>query len=211
MTTSPAVVAPWSKADRAGIWVLLIAASFVALVALISGVTEFISDLTTGTRTLGLLVAQPLPPEADTGTAAIVSGSYETAWLTVTDLSTGAAALLTAGTVLAALTHIATAGTFAYLAFRLLQSRPFLASLSTTFYVAGSVLAIGGLIAGFLRGFGGWQVVTELGSAQPNGDGFWPLMMELDPAPIAWGFALLAIAVAFQFATKLTRETDGLV
>jgi hypothetical protein len=211
VTPQPTIVAAWSKSDRAAIWVLLIGATAIALIALVAAVLSVVSDLTSGSRTLGVLVTTPLPPEASTGTATIVTGTYESAWLTVTGLSAGTAAVLTAGSVLAAITQIATAATFAYLAFRLLQRRPFLASLSTAFYVAGSVLAIGGLVAGFLRGFGGWQVVTELSSAQPNVDSFWPLMMEIDPAPIGWGFALLAIAVAFQFATKLTRETDGLV
>ncbi len=211
MTTQPTIIASWSKSDRVAIWLLLVGASIVAFVALGGAIITLVSDLTSGARTLGLLVTQPLPPEADAGSATIASGAYESAWLTVANLSPGTAALLTAGSVLAAVTQFATAGTFAYLAYRLLQRRPFLASLSAVFYVAGSVLAVGGLLAGFLRGFGGWQVVTELGSAQPHNDGFWPLMMQLDPAPVGWGFALLAIGVAFQYAIKLARETDGLV
>jgi hypothetical protein len=211
MNAESTIVAAWGKADRAGIWLLLCGAIAIGLTSLVSATLGISSDLENGTRTLSLLTEQPLPATADEGSASIVSGTFDSAWLTVADLSDGAAALLTAGAVLTALTQLATASTFAYLAFRLLQRRPFLASLSFAFYLAGTVLAVGSVLANAFTGFGGWQVVIELSAATPSNADFWPLFMKLDPAPVAWGFALLAIGAAFQHATKLTRATDGLV
>jgi hypothetical protein len=76
--------------------------------------------------------------------------------------------------------------------------------------VARVVLACGSILSQFLVGFGSWNVVVEL-TTGPLIDGFWPLVMRLDPAPIALGFGLLLVASAFEFSARLGRDLDGLV
>ena len=200
----------WSKADRGAIWFILGVAVLYAATVVVVGVTGIIGNATSGVRRLSLLVDQPLPEAAQSnGTAVLVDGAYESAWVAIGRLGAGTNALLTIGEIVAFLAQAAVAIAFAYLAWRLLRRQPFLRSLSNTFLVAGSTLALGGLIAQFLLGFGSWNAILELGSGEP-GD-FWPLMMRLDPAQVGLGFALLLVAVAFHYGARLSRDTEGLV
>jgi hypothetical protein len=210
-TTQHAVPAPWTRWDRAGLWVMLVGAGVIALVALVSGIIGVAAELTSGTRHMTLITEQRLPAAASTGSATIVDGHYDSAWLVLADLTDVTAGLLTAGSVLGVVVQASVALCFAYLAWRLLRAKPFMASLTATFVAAGAVLAVGGLVSQFLTGFGQWNAALELGSDGATDDGFWPLVMSLDAAPIGLGFALLIVASAFQYGERLARETDGLV
>jgi hypothetical protein len=204
------VLAPWSRWDRLAIWMMFVGACVVAVLTLVVGVGAIASELASGTRHVTLLTEQPLPAEASDGTATLVDGRFETARAELADLGSGTQALLTIGSALGVLVQASVALSFAYLAWRLLRAKPFLSSLTTAFVVAGAALAVGGLVAQFVTGFGQWNAVLELGSDVAS-DAFWPLAMELDPAPIGLGFALLIVSSAFQYGERLTRETDGLV
>jgi hypothetical protein len=205
------VVAPWGKWDRAGIWIILGGAGLVALGALVGGTSRVVQALATGTHFLTLAVETSLPAEADTGTALLLRGNYESAFVAVTNLTGETTALLTAADILGVITETSVALSFVYLAWRLLKAKPFVRSLTVAFSIAGSVLALGSLIGQFLAGFGRWQVALELGPADAGTDTFWPLIMNIDPAPIAFGFALLVVASAFYYGDRLSRETEGLV
>jgi hypothetical protein len=211
MATGEPVLAPWSRWDRLGIWIMLVGAVVVALLAIVVGIGGLAGELASGTRHVTLLTDRPLPAEASTGTATIVDGDFDTARLELADLTAGTATLLTIGGVLGVLVQASVALSFAYLAWRLLRAKPFMASLTIAFVVAGAALAVGGLVAQFVTGFGQWNVVLELGSDVAADDPFWPLVMAVDAAPIGLGFALLIVASAFQYGERLSRETDGLV
>ncbi len=200
----------WNKADRGAIWFILGVAVLYGLAVVVFGIGGIIGNATSGIRRMSLLVDQPLPDAAQsTGSATLVDGNYESAWVAIGHLSAGTNALLTIGEIVAFLAQAAVAVAFAYLAWRLLRRQPFLRSLSNTFAVAGATLALGGLIAQFLLGFGSWNAILELGSGKP--DDFWPLVMELDPGQVGLGFALLLVSIAFHYGAKLSRDTDGLV
>jgi hypothetical protein len=205
---TPAIA--WPKWDRVGLWILLVASALVAVASVASNATRIVTRLASGHFILGLEVTVPLPPEADAGTATIVNGNYETARVEVSGLSTGTEALLIIGDAVGLLTQTAVAVAFTYLAWRLLRHRPFITSLTTMFIISGAILALGSIISQFLIGFGSWNVVTELTTGRAL-DGFWPLVMRLDPAPIALGFGLLLVASAFEFSARLGRDLDGLV
>ncbi|WP_309616541.1 hypothetical protein [Salinibacterium sp.] len=209
MTTSAATT-EWTKWDRVGLWILLFASALLTAGTVISSAIRIITRLATGRYYLGLNLSVPLPPEASAGTATLVTGNYDSAWVEVGGLSTGTSGLLIAGDVVSMLTQAAVTLAFTYLAWRLLRRRPFTTSLTTLFIVAGAVLTCGSLISQFLIGFGSWNVITELTTGRVV-DGFWPLVMTLDPAPIALGFGLLIVASAFQFSGRLGRDLDGLV
>jgi hypothetical protein len=209
--TQQAVAASWSRWDRVGLWLMLVGASVIALLSLVVGIIGAAGEVVSGTRHMTLITEQPLPAAASTGSATLVDGYFDTARLGVADLSAGTAGLLTAGSVLGVLVQTSVALCFAYLAWRLLRAKPFMASLTATFVAAGAALAVGGLVGQFLTGFGQWNAALELGGDGSADDPFWPLVMSLDAAPIGLGFALLIVASAFQYGERLARETDGLV
>jgi hypothetical protein len=211
MAAEEPVLAPWSRWDRLGIWIMLVGAVVVALLAFVVGIGGLAGELASGTRHVTLLTDQPLPTEASTGTATIVDGGFDTARVELADLTAGTATLLTIGGLLGVLVQASVALSFAYLAWRLLRAKPFMGSLTIAFVVAGAALAVGGLVTQFVTGFGQWNAVLELGSDVAADDAFWPLVMAVDAAPIGLGFALLIVSSAFQYGERLTRETDGLV
>lgn len=209
MTTSETpALATWSRWDRAALQLILGGAVIYALVVAVVGVLGLVGQLATGERTLTLFVEQDLPASAAGGTATLVDGAYESATVTVAGLTPTTAGLITAGGVIGFVTQLLVAASFVYLAWRLLRREPFLRSLTWTFIVAGAVLLIGTIIGQALSGFGSWLAATELNDGV---DGFWPLMMKLDPTPIGLAFILMLVGCAFEYGQKLTNETRGLV
>jgi hypothetical protein len=209
-TTDSPAIAPWGKWDKLSLQLILVAAVAYALVVAVLGVIMIVGEFTSGSRTLSLFVDQPLPAVADAGTAKLVDGHFDTAAVTVSGLTPATSALLSAGSIIGFVTQLLVAASFVYLTWRLLRREPFLKSLTWTFLVAGSVLLIGTIIGQALSGFGGWLVATELGSS-PDGESFWPLVMQFDPAPIGLAFVLLLVGCAFDYGQRLSRETAGLV
>ena len=196
--------------DRVGLWIMLLASALITVGTVIPAAIRIVLRLATGRFRLGLDASVPLPPEARGGSATIVGGTFDSASLEVSGLSAGTAGLLIAGDVLAMLTQAVVALAFTYLAWRLLRRRPFLTSLTRLFVIAGSVLVIGSMSSQFLTGFGGWNVIVELTTGALI-DGFWPLSMSLDLAPIGLGFGLLLVGSAFEYSVRLGRDLEGLV
>ena len=208
-TETPAI-APWGKWDKLSLQLILVVSVAYALIVAVLGVIMIVSELSTDARTVTLFVNQPLPAAADAGSATLVDGHFDTAEVRVSGLVPITGALLTASSIIGFATQLLVAASFVYLTWRLLRREPFLTSLTWTFLVAGSVLLIGTIIGQALSGFGGWLVATELGSS-PDGESFWPLVMQFDPAPIGLAFVLLLVGCAFDYGQRLTRETAGLV
>ena len=209
-STDNTVVAPWGKWDKISLQLILVGVSCYALFVLAFSTVLIVQSLVSGDRLLSLPVDQPLPAEADAGTATLLDGRLESARVYVTDLTPATTALIDIGFIVGVLTQVVVAASFVYLAFRLLRRRPFMKSLTWTFVVAGAVLLLGSLISQVLSGFGSWLVAAELGST-PDGDSFWFWSFSVDPAPLGFGFALMLVGSAFEYAQKLSRETEGLV
>ena len=209
MTTSDTpALATWGRWDRAALQLILAGAVIYAVVVSIAGIVGLVGELSSGERTVSLFVEQELPASAMEGAATIVDGGYETATVTVTSLEPVTAGLLTTGGVIGFVTQLLVAASFVYLAWRLLRREPFLRSLTWTFIVAGAVLLIGTILGQAASGFGSWLVATELNDGP---EGFWPLVMKFDPAPIGLAFILMLVGCAFEYGQKLTNETRGLV
>lgn len=208
-TDAPALAA-WSRWDKLALQLILVGVALYALGVLAWGTITIVSTLTRGSRELVLAASGDLPGAASTGTATLVDGGYESAWVSVTGLTPLTSGLLTAGTIIGVVTQVLVAATFVYLAFRLLRRRPFMKSLTWAFITAGAALLLGSLIAQGLTGFGSWLVAAELGSAPDAGD-FWPMAISVDLGPIGFGFALMLVGSAFEYAQKLSRDVDGLV
>jgi hypothetical protein len=201
-------LATWGKWDKAALQLILVGGVIYALVVAVAGVAGLVGQLTSGERMLTLFVEGNLPASAAGGSATLLEGSYESATVTVAGLTPATAGLLTAGGVIGFVTQLLVAASFVYLAWRLLRREPFLRSLTWTFIVAGAVLLIGTLLGQAASGFGSWLVATELNDGM---NGFWPLMMRFDPAPIGLAFILMLVGCAFEYGQKLTNETRGLV
>lgn len=208
--TDTTIVAPWGKWDRLSLQLILVGTSLYALIVLAGGTGSIIATLVSGSRDLSLTVDGSLPPGADTGSAALIDGRYETARVAVAGLSPFTSGLLTAGLIVGVLTQVIVAASFVYLAFRLLRRRPFLRSLTWSFVVAGAALLLGSMIEQACTGFGSWLVASELGST-PGTEDFWTMAVSFDLAPLGFGFALMLVGSAFEYAQKLARDSEGLV
>jgi len=208
-TEAPALAA-WGKWDKLSLQLILVGVALYALGVLAWGTISIVAMLASGNRELTLAASGDLPAAASAGTATLVDGGYESAWVSVTDLAPVTSGLLTAGTIIGVVTQVLVAATFVYLAFRLLRRRPFMKSLTWAFITSGAALLLGSLIAQGLTGFGSWLVATELGSTPDAGD-FWPMAISVDLGPIGFGFALMLVGSAFEYAQKLSRDVEGLV
>jgi len=205
---TPASVA-WGKWDKLSLQLILAGVVIYAVVVLIAGIVDIVMSLASGDRLLSLTINEPLPTGVDTGTATLLDGRLDSARVYVTDLTPITTGLLDAGLIVGVITQVLVAASFAYLAFRLLRRRPFMKSLTWSFLAAGAVLLIGSIVAQALTGFGSWLVATELGSS-PDND-FWQMSFSVDVAPLGFGFALMLVGSAFEYAQKLSRDTEGLV
>ena len=205
---TPASVA-WGKWDKLSLQVILGGVVIYAIVVLIAGIVDIVMSRVSGDRLLSLTIDEPLPTGAATGTATLLDGRLDSARVYVTDLTPITTGLLDAGLIVGVITQVLVAASFAYLAFRLLRRRPFMKSLTWSFLAAGAVLLIGSIVAQALTGFGSWLVATELGSNADND--FWQMSFSVDVAPLGFGFALMLVGSAFEYAQKLSRDTEGLV
>jgi len=207
--TTPAI-APWGRWDRMAMWWILAGSIVYALIVLVTGITRLVHQLSTRTWSGTLIVDEPLPPSADAGTAALLEGRYESAAVTLGDLSGTSFGLLTAGLVFSIITTATVALAFVYLCWRLLRSKPFKKSLSIAFLTAGTALLIGTVLSIAFDGLGRMIVASEL-VGDDELEGFWPMAAQGDLGPIGFGLALLIVACAFEYGERLSRETDGLV
>ena len=206
MTTETQSITGWGKWDRAALWLLFAGGAAVAVIMLVTGILGIVGDLTQGTRYLELPAVKDLPPQANSGSARLESGTFETATVAVSGLTPFTATLLTIGRTLIVLTNLLVAGTFVYLAWRLLRREPFLKSLTWSFIFAGAFLLVGSLLAQTIHGIGANLVGAELG-------GYWgeSTIFIFDANPVGLAFVLMLVGCAFEYAQKLTNETRGLV
>lgn len=203
-------IAPWGRWDRIGMWLILGGSIVYALVVLASGISRLVYQLATRTWSGSLIVGGDLPASADAGTATLIRGSYESASVTLGDLSDWAFGVLTTGLVFSVITGAIVALAFVYLSWRLLRAKPFKKSLTFTFCTAGAALLLGSILSLGFEAFGRMIAITEL-LGNDITTGFWPIAFTGDLTPIGFGLALLIVACAFEYGERLSRETDGLV
>ncbi|MET4780374.1 hypothetical protein [Glaciihabitans sp. UYNi722] len=78
---------------RGIVWCVLVIAVLAGVTTLAIGVANLVTNLIDGHTAMALTVAQKLPPAADAGSATVVSGNYETAYVVLSKLSGGAVTL----------------------------------------------------------------------------------------------------------------------
>lgn len=204
-----AAIAPWGSADRAALQLLFGGSLVYAAIVLLLGGFSIVSELVTGQRFLTLPVNETLEPSAD-ATATLIGGTLDSATVFVSGLSSGAGALLTAGSAIALFAHLFVALTFGYLNWRLLRQEPFLRSLTWSFVAAGGILSIGSIVAQVLTGIGTNLAMAEL-AFESGYNRIWPLPLSVDLYPLAIGLMLALVGMALEYAQRLSAETRGLV
>jgi len=199
-----------SRADGFALGLIATGAVSVAVAALVSVVQGSF-------RALGddLTVSLPVTEgevAALEGVDAVSSATYASADVTLTSVAAGARWLFLLEGALPALATIGVCAVAWWLGVSLIRSRPFRRSMSWTIGTAAILVIVGGMLGQVSGAFGRSIVVEQLTAAAPAvTDLFWIFRLDLDLAPLGWGFALALIAGAFEIGQRLQRDTAGLV
>lgn len=187
-----------SPLDAAAFRAMAVIALLLGGVWLYFGIANAVDALAHGRAVVEFDLQAPQP---------IGVGQAEAVTVTAEGMGAGPAALIAAGSVLGGLIAITVGIAIAIFLWRLAQGRPFHRSLYATTLLAGGAMALGGLLAAFLSGFGAMQLAFEL---DPAGEVIVP-GFTFDPSIMATGSVVVALAFAFRAGTRLQRDTEGLV
>jgi len=154
-------------------------------------------------------VDAPLPAAASSGTARLAGGTFSTADVTVSGLSTLPRFLLTLEGATAVATGLLVSVTIAYFCWSVLRRRPFSRPVFWLVALVGYALILGTVLG---QGFGGLGRMIAAGELSAGTlDGFWPSAALIDPAPAVTGLVLLVAAGAIRLGQRLQQDTAGLV
>ncbi|MGP3533298.1 hypothetical protein ACTU3I_00765 [Microbacterium sp. RD1] len=191
-----------------GIPILIMAAAAVVALTFVLPAARQIAGLLGGETALSLLTDVEMPPGAASHGAAIVSGTYESAWVVATGLGAGTRTLLGLGVGFGALTAALTSGAVVLFLLLLLWGRPFHRALVVATQIAGSALLVGSILSAGLGGLGRMMAADELN--RNTGEVF-VIGFSFEPAVLAAGIAVLGLSFVFSYGTRLQRDTAGLV
>lgn len=201
---------PVTRAEGFTLGLIATGAVSVAIAALVSVIQRAVS-------LFGDDVTVPMPVKggdvsALDGVSGVASTSYTSAVVTLTSLPTPARWLLLFEGALPALATVGVCAVAWWLGVSLIRARPFRRSMAWIVGIAACLVIAGGLFGQLLGAIGRAVVVEDLAASTPDTtDIFWTLLLDLDLAPLGWGFALALVAGAFEIGTRLQRDTEGLV
>jgi len=143
---------------------------------------------------------------------AVLQSSYASAHVTIQGLPFFSRLLLVIEGALPALATVGVCAVAWWLGVSLIRSRPFRRSMSTAIGIAAILVMAAGVLGQAAGAFGRSIAVSHLAEGDPHVTKvLWPFLLELDLAPVGWGFALALIATAFQLGTRLQKDAEGLV
>lgn len=146
------------------------------------------------------------------GVSEVSSAEYSSADIVLTAVPAGARWLLLLEGALPALATIGVCIVAWWLGVSLMRSRPFRRSMSWAIGIAACLVIAGGLLGQLFGAVARATIVEQLATSDPElTDVFWTFLLELDLAPVGWGFALALIAGAFSIGSRMQRDTEGLV
>lgn len=122
------------------------------------------------------------------------------------DLSGDGRMFLIAGGVLSTLLTVGICLVLAWLCVRVLRGKPFGPSLTWGIGTVAILVVAAGLGGPLLEGMAAQQSALALGVEELP-----VFLVEVDLAPLAWGFALAVVAGAFEIGQRMQRDTQGLV
>lgn len=145
------------------------------------------------------------------GVADVTAAVYTSADVTFTALPADVGWLLLLEGALPALATIGVCAIAWWLGVSLIRAKPFRASMPAAIGTVACLVIAGGL--GQLAGAWGRALLVEDLAATDEAvtDVFWTFLLQLDLAPVGWGFALALVTMAFEVGARLQRETEGLV
>ncbi|MDQ1547929.1 MAG: hypothetical protein QOH69_2833 [Actinomycetota bacterium] len=199
---------PLVAVTRVILWAFLVLAVIVGLASLIGGSIAVGQQLAGGHTQLTLVADKPLPAAQTHAGALFLQGLYATASVSVHGLSAGVVALATAAAIATVLIQVSLSALIALLAWRLLRGGLFRRSIARAISAAGLVVATGGMISQVGTGLAAGAAASELNG---GGNGFWPLAGRFDPTLVVFGIVLLLVGLAFEYGTRLQKDSDGLV
>lgn len=205
-TTAPTGL---TRADRFALWFFTVVTALVGVVILVSAVPA-IAALFAETIPITLSADAEVPDNAAAaGTAHIVSGVFDRAYLSVSGIDLGPRIALALSIALSTLSSVAVAATVVALCLAILSGRPFVGSVTWLLSTASIVLIAGNLLGALFDTIAMFSIAEAL-NPDPM-DAVFPFASEFDFAPLLIGLVLGAVATAFQLGQKMQRETDGLV
>lgn len=177
------------------------AAAAIGIIELVMAVGRIIEITGTAPTTLhDVPLAEPAPASGIDG------ADYERVTLHVAGLPGGAIAALVGASVLGTLLTVGICAFVAWLCLRVFLGKPFVRSITWGVGIVAILALAVALGVPLLTGIANAEAATLLDTpALPA------LLVEIDPAPIGWAFALTVIAAAFELGQRLQRDTEGLV
>lgn len=199
-----------SRGDGVALGVIATGAVSVAVgsaVAIVRGAL----DLFGGEPTVPMPILGGDAPSLE-GMPGIESADYTAADIVFTALPDGVRWLLFAGGVLPALATIGVCAVAWWLALSLMRARPFRPAISAAIGLVACLVIVGGVGGQLVGAIGRAVLVEQLAAADAEAkEVFWTFLLDLDLAPVGWGFALALIAGAFTLGARLQRDSEGLV
>jgi len=192
-------------AEKTILGVIAGAAAAVGIVELVLLVPRIVGLVTDAEVTL-LGVPLQRPVEAAFSSPAVVAATSGTVDLTVVGLPGGARAALVGAAVMGSLLSIGIAAVLVWLCLRVFIGRPFVRSAAWGIGAVAILVMVVGMVVPLLTGVANAEAAAALDLGELP-----PLLVGVDLAPIAWGFALAVVAAAFELGQRLQRDTDGLV
>jgi hypothetical protein len=209
MTTTSSLVGTrlTRRINAVFLWAVLGICGIGASLILIFGIGGIVADLSSGSAWLTMLADKQVPSAGLGG--GFATGSYETAVVHVHHLNGPSLGFAVTAEVAATLVQASLFALVAYLSWRLLRERALRRSLSVIVSLAGAILVVGGTIQAGAESIAPALAAEQLNHAAHNH--FWPLGAPFDGSLIGIGFALLVIALVFEYGARLQKETEGLV
>lgn len=193
---------------RVIIWAVFFIAVLVGLACLIFGTITIWQQVTSGYTQLTLVANKAVPPTMHSGYLYFANGVYTNALVKARGLSAVVVTLVTTAAIATVLIQVALSGLVALLAWRLLRGGLFRRSISRAVTAGGLILGIGGMLSQAGVALAGGAAAAELNG---GGRGFWPLAGRFDPTLPVVGLVLVLVGLAFEYGTRLQKDTEGLV
>jgi hypothetical protein len=184
-----------------------VSVAVASIVAVVRGAFELFSGA--ATVPMPVVGGEATAVEGVTG---VESATYTAADVVFTALPGGVRWLLFAEGALPALATVGVCAMAWWLGVSLMRARPFRPAMATTIGVVACLVIVGGVLGQVLGAIGRAVLVEQLAVDDPAAaDVFWIFLLDLNLAPVGWGFALALVAGAFAIGTRLQRDTEGLV
>ncbi|MDI2098466.1 hypothetical protein [Ruicaihuangia caeni] len=195
--------------ERFSLWLLAAVAATIGALSIVGAATSIVGLFDARGASVPLFTDAPVPDDAATGSATIVSGAFTEAQVVIAGLEPWSLVLLAGGIAVGALIFAALAALFVALCVAVLRGKPFGRSMTWIVATVSVTLIVGGLTSFALTGIGQFWIVDQL-NASP-GDTIFPTATAGDLTPVFIGIGLAAIGAAFEIGARLQRDTEGLV